>query len=1327
MTDYHLDSLGTREFEHLAQALAAKSFGPALNVFGDGPDGGREATWEGAVSLAPLPTWDGYGVLQAKFQARPESPAENLKWFREQIHTELNAWAAPGSARSRKPDYFLIVTNTRLSGVPGKGKDAARALVADKISSLKLPIKGFHIWDYDALRALLDSAHDIRRRYAAFLTSGDVISQILDAQIDSQQRISDAIAAATASSLAEESPLNLTQAGVMSESGTTVSQVFVDLPFGATNPTRRESALRGRLQNASSGGVLELADDDDEIVFEASAGFSRSHRGMPGIAASIIRKLNSTRDASSDEGVEDRSFVVIGGPGQGKSTVTQWLAQVYRSAFLEGSPTLRVNRATGRYATAVQNRAAEISMPRVAARRWPYRVILTELADHLAVNPKHSVLEYLSHDISARSTTKITPEDLLTWAKLYPWVIFVDGLDEVPPSSNRVAVLAAISRLTVELDTVGADTVLITTTRPQGYGDELSTYTHLWLAPLTTGAALTCAEVLIAARHGSGTKKANQVMDRLKRASREQSTSRLFKSPLQVTILTVLLEKLGKAPGDRSRLFSAYYDVISSREQEKSGDLSDLLQRYETDILALHRQIGFLLQDRASSAGETSATLSLEEFHGLIRAQFRKQGHGPDEAEELVSEFARLVTDRLVFLAYVVGDRIGFEIRSLQEYMAGEQLVSLPQKDVIPALREIAGSAYWRNVALFAFGSIFARLEHLRAEAVLLCSELNRRDPVGVLFLGSELAIQVLRDGSCLSMPVYADPLAQIACEILGGPITPEVRKLARTGDDRVQRTIDGIVNSTTSALPSSWINRLLYASAASPQDQRTSQILEVFEKMPSNVQKLAVRHAWIEGLAGLYPIIDLAWRDVPPATFFADRGETNVEDLAEDAPSSVVSLTRLSQVLNEPPIDPDGGTALWGNWVPLHEEREAWTWLLDACSVHSLTTIWDWGAPLARFALEPSPGHLAEALRAIARSGAGAGDLPARTPWIVTKCLREAQWRASERGEPTATIHEELVSLAADSEAGLLGDASGWKDAEAASEPTLTLSKETLQRITSHGTSIDPDLSSVPLSAMMFAARSVHDGQNAVALQTAEELIALSARLPDGADRTTVCELALFELGIIADGASEAPVPKDVARLSEWATATITSSHIDRSWWPWWGTDANGELAALPSLEVMTVLGESKHLHKQPDESVARHILQLHRADRSQWQLLRLSISGCPGLIADLTEDDLGGLESASDDPRVATMTSCLRAGMAIISREKPSQPVPSPLIDTRFSTQWLLSVGRLPGARMDLLAEIGASLTIEDPKGSASLVSHARSTLLSDKPVLTVGLATE
>lgn len=118
--DYDLTRLGSREFEHLSQALTLKVLGPGVSVFGDGPDGGREATFEGPMRFPePGKSWGGYGIVQAKFKQRPAGDGKDAAWLLGQVQAELERWADPTSKRvrhGRPPRYVLFTTNVVLSG-----------------------------------------------------------------------------------------------------------------------------------------------------------------------------------------------------------------------------------------------------------------------------------------------------------------------------------------------------------------------------------------------------------------------------------------------------------------------------------------------------------------------------------------------------------------------------------------------------------------------------------------------------------------------------------------------------------------------------------------------------------------------------------------------------------------------------------------------------------------------------------------------------------------------------------------------------------------------------------------------------------------------------------------------------------------------------------------------------------------------------------------------------------------------------------------------------------------------------------------------------------
>src|SRR5260370_4847574 len=178
MPDYNFSGLSPRSFEQLVQALCAKILGPGTVIFGDGPDGGREATFEGKV---PYPStadpWNGYIVVQAKFKQRLEGTTKDGEWAIGQLKEELEKFASK-KKNLRKPQFYLYCTNVVLTPKYRSGsKDRIAAVFASYRK--RLPLAGYGVWDYDKLRVFLDDHSDIRAAYSAWITPGDVLAFIV--------------------------------------------------------------------------------------------------------------------------------------------------------------------------------------------------------------------------------------------------------------------------------------------------------------------------------------------------------------------------------------------------------------------------------------------------------------------------------------------------------------------------------------------------------------------------------------------------------------------------------------------------------------------------------------------------------------------------------------------------------------------------------------------------------------------------------------------------------------------------------------------------------------------------------------------------------------------------------------------------------------------------------------------------------------------------------------------------------------------------------------------------------------------------------------------
>lgn len=166
-----------QSFEDLLKALLVELCGAKLEVFGPGPDGGRDALYRGELRLSPHePPWNGTTVFQFKFRAQPDNdPAKDARWLIKEVRQEFAAYENPANCRE-KPDYYVLVSNIALSGVAGAGgKDKLDALLADMAE--ELGIRACQVWDYHKLSTLLDSAPATRQSHRHLLNLADLLEK----------------------------------------------------------------------------------------------------------------------------------------------------------------------------------------------------------------------------------------------------------------------------------------------------------------------------------------------------------------------------------------------------------------------------------------------------------------------------------------------------------------------------------------------------------------------------------------------------------------------------------------------------------------------------------------------------------------------------------------------------------------------------------------------------------------------------------------------------------------------------------------------------------------------------------------------------------------------------------------------------------------------------------------------------------------------------------------------------------------------------------------------------------------------------------------------
>lgn len=763
--DYDFSRLSTRSFEQLVQALATAAIGPGVVVFGDGPDGGREATFEGRVSFPdPADPWNGYGVVQAKFRQRGQT--NDGDWALAELKKELAKFTNT-TRQLRKPDYYLFTTNVVLTPVAKKGgKDKLTAYLNSQLS--KLGLKDYRIWDYDQLCALLDNHESVRIAYTAWITPGDVLAAVLKQMQPRQPDFRAVMLNYVQKELQADQYVNLGQAGHNAQDRIPLAKVFVDLPVGEPGQETR---------------LLFEGEDEQQPL----AGAMQALRILAAQRLDPSSEKDTLLVRENISQVPGR-VVFIGGPGQGKSTLSQFLCQMHRVAMLDTQCTTPQLPEVQDACKLIHEQCVHEALELPDMPRFPVRVELNRFATALAGGLANSLFDYLLQRIKQRAERDLSLDDLRVWLAAYPWLLVLDGLDEVPASSNRSEVLTAIQNFLVDAHGCNADLLLVATTRPQGYNDDFSSryYCHRHLLPLDVPQALHYAGRLIDQRWGGDADKVQTLMERMQRAGAEDATARLMRSPLQVTIMALLVESVGQPPKERWRLFNDYYQVIFRREKERNIFAAELLNTYQADIDAIHQQVGLRLQTVSEQSGGTEALLPQEQFAQLVEQRLTKEGHTGKEGEQLRKEIIDAALERLVFLVAPQDDKVGFEIRSLQEFMAAECLMNGSDEDVRRRLRAIAPAAHWRNVFLFAAGRCFHDKQHLRDSLHTLCCELNEGD--GVLggseleksvLSGSRLALDILEDGAVANQPAQMKLYVRLAFRLLELPPCIDQLRLA--------------------------------------------------------------------------------------------------------------------------------------------------------------------------------------------------------------------------------------------------------------------------------------------------------------------------------------------------------------------------------------------------------------------------------------------------------------------------------------------------------------------------------------------------------------------
>jgi hypothetical protein len=455
--------------------------------------------------------------------------------------------------------------------------------------------------------------------------------------------------------------------------------------------------------------------------------------------------------------------LVRGAPGQGKSTLSQYVCQAHRSAFMPESERLD-------------------TLPELDKPRFPIRLDLSDYALWLAGNDvwDHSddrkptkvkprkgeqatiecfLADLMTHESGGITTTAATVQDIF---ERVPGLVVLDGLDEVGSASIRRGVVNEIDAFASRGKTYTEPLKVVVTTRPsagelaepspnmfeivtlnQLTGEERASYLRKW-----------CAVRGIRSRDGRTLRKS------FREKSREPYIHELAGNPMQLTILLDLLHQQGAAtPTQRTDLYDKYVELLLAREANKHPKA---VRDHKEELLEIIPFLGWYLHAHTEES-QINGRMSIDDLKAAMRHFQRTYGN----RESIVNQLFEGASDRLWALTSKVDGTYEFEVLSLREYFAARFLYRNAGEDntdfdSTTVLRELLRRPYWLNTARFYGGN--AKGSDLYVLAAGIAEELAQTSaPASYL-----AAWALLTDGVFLRRPREARKVLTALCSDTG-------------------------------------------------------------------------------------------------------------------------------------------------------------------------------------------------------------------------------------------------------------------------------------------------------------------------------------------------------------------------------------------------------------------------------------------------------------------------------------------------------------------------------------------------------------------------------
>ena len=703
--DYNLEALGDERFQKLCQALLTNRF-PNVQCLPVGqPDGGRDA-----FIRQPI----GFMVFQVKYSRNPGSKNERIA-ISDVISSEK---PKVDELIKRGATAFYLMTNVSgTSHLDGGSIDKINSELTDAFG-----IPSF-CWWRDDIERRVESTTGLIWRYPEIFKGSDFLEILTSGRAAPLAKTkTNTFRAYLSAQYIKEAEVRFQQVKIQSS----LLDLFTDTPIGASREKLPppdtcliSQPLMAPIVSAMQNQRYRHGDGD----------------GSETLAAAWLLAV------APEKGLQ--RIVLEGAPGQGKSTVTQYLAQIQRMRSL----------------------GKEQDAPKVPeqhlghAVRLPLRVDLRDYATWLIGNDPFAsekevprppfgldALEsFMYHQIFTISGGReFSVTDLTAMLDDSHCLLILDGFDEVADKATRARLIEQIRSGSERLGSDCGSLQVIVTSRPAAFilspGFPEREWLHLSLLPMRLSQIGEYTDKWIAVRNlpvSEGREFKELLLDRVARSHIRS----LAQNPMQLAILLSLISTKGRSlPDKRTALYDSYMDLFFGREAEK-----DETVRENRDVLIqIHQYVAWTLQLDAEKPGG-SGSISQSELEALVRQFLIDKEHDGD-----VLKLFTGAVERVGALVSRVQGMLEFEVQPLREYFTGRYLYETTPYS--PAGAEKGGTRpqrfdalarrpYWLNVARFYAGcynsgelsSLVSGLEQLQEGANLTLS--SHALQLAVLFL----------------------------------------------------------------------------------------------------------------------------------------------------------------------------------------------------------------------------------------------------------------------------------------------------------------------------------------------------------------------------------------------------------------------------------------------------------------------------------------------------------------------------------------------------------------------------------------------------------------